>query len=843
MLVPEMERRSSTGTRSSAYPSFSKEHSREAVRSREDVTKSRSSQDGPRPDSPATATPTAAPEPAPSTASKTSAAPTRNPPSPPLTEEELEAKRASRTPSRKRTTERLKTDSRRTHRSSDSLRPSSSGTHRSTPHKSKPSPQESDGSELSDHEHRDKSKSSGSTEFSKVSYKGVREASSESQGSVRSSTVTQQTEDSQATSMPDKKPGHRPPGLTTTDAYSPSTQSSPRTPMSQDHFNPNMSQAKGTPVYDVNVGGGYSPRSTAPPPRPGGSMMPPPPPPPPIMVPEESPRVDYLLQNGGLPHPIPKTLIPVVAPQPIQSYQQYMSPRMDQGSAPNDLVKLFGPVHNRLEDYMKVLSKNGSIAVATGYRSVARRLLDRLETVFARNISSERCYCAMCGMRPYPPTSDEEEKGISWGEILEFVAGRRELPQWPPFSITTQADGLGIRDAEAPMQNIDPDVPPEWRDHYKKQNAKTKRAVEGWLAKSEDTPTNAPTEVDDETLTFAILTHIESDRRPIFVALKRGLSEVPSSGGRDTPHIARNDVLQKVSLALTRLYRLPTPPREAESCIYLLNNPQLHNTLATLAAVTAGEWDILVSGRFDGFLWSGAETQGTSSQYGSGINISRGPSRNMTGTPLSRNTTPFSAAGGVPLSRGNTPFSPLRNVMSPDGGGYSGMFPSRGTTPAPGMGNPMNPAPVQMDEETEIMMLAEIEREIFRGMEQLEDQFEKLHYQAEAVRQRLRERGAGLAMAAQARRGSFTEDPGVRGGTPMSMGWNNGIWSPDLPEGSFFDDGRSELAPDDSASNIGARRHRRDGRHSRRTPAPVAEEDEEELESNEKRSGSFRRRH
>lgn len=840
MLVPEMERRSSTGTRSSAYPTFSKDHSKESVREdltksktsvssngRDGTTKSRSSQDGTRADSP-TATNTSKPS-----------APTRTPPSPPLTEEEMEAKRAS---SKKNPTDKLKAEARRSrHRSSDSLRPSSSTstTHKSSSRRRRPSPEDTETSDASDFSHSlsdrspDKSKHSDSTLNSKKSFRSAKETSSlGDHASLKSSTVTQHTQDSQATSVPEKQPGHgqRPPGLTTTDPYSAPSQPSPQTPIGQYH-NPNISPSKGSPGYYDHTGAYVPPQPVnLPPPPPTGSMYPPPPPP--LSVPEVNPRVDYLLENGGLSQLIPRTLLPMVNPQPIQSFQSYNSPRLNQGTAPNDLVQIFAPIHSRLEDYMKVINKNGSVAVATGYRSVARKLLDRLETVFSRDISNEKCYCVMCKTRPPPQLSDEEEKGVSWGGLLEFVSGRRELPQWPPFTITSQPGGLGIANVE-PMQQMDPDVPPEWRDHYTRQNAKTKRAVEGWLSQNDDSPTSAPTEVDDETLTFAITTHLEPERRPLFIALKKGMSEVPRV---EPTHFIKNDVLSKVGLALRRLYRLPTLPRESECCIYLLNNPTLHNTIFTLAAVTEGEWDILVSGRFDGFLISGAED--LSQAYGSGVNISRLAS----GTPFSRNGTPFSANGGVPLSRGNTPFSPLRNVVSPDGG----MFPSRGATPAPSMGSMAAPAPVQVDEETEIQVLAEIEREIFRGMEALEDQFERLHHQAEAVCKRLRERGTGLQIARHARRGSLGSEPGVvRGGTPMSMGgYSNGIWTPDLQEGLFFDDGRSELAPDDSASNIGfaRRHHRREGRHSRNTPAPVAEEDEEYDAGDKKKAGSFRRR-
>ena len=118
---------------------------------------------------------------------------------------------------------------------------------------------------------------------------------------------------------------------------------------------------------------------------------------------------------------------------------------------------------------------------------------------------------------------------------------------------------------------------------------------------------------------------------------------------------------------------------------------------------------------------------------------------------------------------------------------------------------------MQHDEETEIAVLFELERAIYRDMELLEDAFEALHQSAEVVRSRLRSRAAGLAMASQARRGSMASEVEVRMPTPGGPGWDviDGM-------GEVFDDGRSELAPDDSASNISFARRRRV--KERRTP-------------------------
>ena len=230
--------------------------------------------------------------------------------------------------------------------------------------------------------------------------------------------------------------------------------------------------------------------------------------------------------------------------------------------------------------------------------------------------------------------------------------------------------------------------------------------------------------------------------------------------------------------------------------MYLLNNPALHNVVATLAAISDPEWDILTSGRFDGFLRSGADDHPITTAPAPPP--SRGASRGS--YPAPRITTP-----SIPPSRGPTPFS-------------------RGPTPSPATAG----APVALDEETEIAVLAEVEREIFLSMDHLEHAFEALHYKAEAVRQALRERGAGLAQANQRRRGIFDMDS--RTGTPASyIGEGHKAWESETDDG--IDDGMSEIAPDDSASNVSSSRHRRHKRRTeRRTPAPVEEEDEEEEE-------------
>lgn len=589
--------------------------------------------------------------------------------------------------------------------------------------------------------------------------------------------------DSDATSIAPNQPKSRPTTVPIRDSRSSSVtdpDSSPRTPtFSESNFPHSRKKNSALAMrkeYSI--------------PGPFDSSPAPPPPPPPPAVPFQMPRVDYLMQNGGLNHAVPKTLLAVG--QPVHASQ----------SLPASVLveRFFAPFHGLLDDYTKVISRNGSLAVATGYRSIARRLLDRLEAVFARDISSETCTCIICQSSPLTDMNIDDDHGINWGEVLEYVSGRQELPSWPPFVHDSEQGGLGISSIgnQSPMQNLDIDVPEEFREHYVQQSKETKQSVDRWLASQPDGPINAPHDVDDETLTFAMLTRLDPDQRPFFVSLVGVAppSRVPSRVG--TPLMKpRSSLLEQTGLAIQRLYRLDTTPRDPESAIYLLRNPSLHNVLATLAAISDPEWEILTSGRFDGFLRSGAEDH-TNTLAPSSRAPSRGP------TPSAR----------------MTPFGSLRDPAS-----FSqSTLQTPASTPAPASVG----APVALDEETEIAVLAEVEREIYLGMEALEDAFEALHGKAEIVRRTLRERGAGLSMAWQSRRGSGCLD--ARLGTPAE-GYNGGgfhAWESGTDDG--LEDTWSELAPDDSASSVSRSRDRRPRRRTeRRTPAPVEEEDEDGL--------------
>jgi hypothetical protein len=426
----------------------------------------------------------------------------------------------------------------------------------------------------------------------------------------------------------------------------------------------------------------------------------------------------------------------------------------------------------------------------------------------------------------------EEHRGLGWGEVLERVGGRVEMPSWPPFDLSTVIASAIESTAELPPRpaspvKLDPDIAEEFRDHYLRQCRKVKSSVDKWMNSCAEPSAPPSSELDDETLAFAILTSLEEEERPYFTALMTGAKEVQPVSRAPTPmRKTRTDFLVKIGLQLQRLYRLLQAPRDAETAVYLVKNPFHHDLLLTMTDINPQEWEILISGRFDGFLWSGADADDA-----------------ITPTmenPLSRGATPANGFFSPPPSRG--PVTPGMGMRQTPGFGpsrsttpYSGVY-SRGTTPASFVSlsssaiPSQNRQPVSHDEEVEMAVLAQVEREIYQGMEALEDAFEKLHERAEVVRNALRQRNNGLLMSQQYRRaGRIDVLPQHSGG---SMGYERPAWATGDEDGvtseSDWGGDDVDLAPEDSASNISSSRHRRPKRRNeRRTPAPIEEDDEE----------------
>ncbi|TGJ81586.1 hypothetical protein E0Z10_g7182 [Xylaria hypoxylon] len=795
-LVPELTRTSIAGSRVSLpYPSFSKAHSKEAVHSRDDLGTSNHQGD------PLTPDPTdlgsenrrRSESTEPSKERRKSSRKDDRPPSPPETDLASEKKR--RSPKER-------------YEGSERPRSGISGVSRSSSR------------------HEEKSKlSSRSKASSQTTYKSstLRPPPSEQimdETASGLSDVKTAGAQSSTTSVAPKRSvstkSSRMPSLEADDSPDSVQDSSPKTPTATAQFPPSqvLPHENRTPSSNFN----YVKERPAPVATPASDFGPPPPPPPPPLDIQEVPRVDYLLQHGGLHFPISKHFLSVL-------------PRQN-GNRPSDppltgCETLFAPFFNLLNQYQTVLQKQGSIAVATGHKSVARRLLDRLEDVFSRDLPVEGCTCVMCEQAP------EEHQGLGWGEVLERVGGRVEMPSWPPFDLSSVVATAIESTADLPPRpdspvKLDPDIAEEFREHYLRQTKKVRSSVDKWMNNCAEAPAPPPSEVDDETLAFAILTSLDQEERPYFNALISGAKEIQPTLRAPTPmRKTRSDFLVKTGLQLQRLYRLSQTPRDAETAAYLVQNPFHHDLLATMIDINPQEWEILISGRFDGFLWSGADADDA-----------------ITPTlenPLSRGATPASSFFPPPPTR-PPPLAPGMGTRQTPGFGpsrsttpYSGVY-SRGATPASfvslssSVAHSQNRQPVSYDEEVEMAVLAEVEQEIYQGMEALEDAFEKLHDHAEVVRIALRQRNNGLLMSQQHRRASRIDVlPQHSGGStgyerpPWATGDEDGITSESDWGGDDFD-----IAPEDSASNISSSRHRRPKRrHERRTPAPIEEDDEE----------------
>ncbi|KAF8535996.1 hypothetical protein BDD12DRAFT_852943 [Trichophaea hybrida] len=255
----------------------------------------------------------------------------------------------------------------------------------------------------------------------------------------------------------------------------------------------------------------------------------------------------------------------------------------------------FGNLNFLLDSYLAILSSGGSIAVGTGYHSVARRLLERMETLFARNLGVE---------------------GVGWAEVLEYLRGSRPKP----FLCVLPVRGILARkeEAETPVGGQDSqDQACRTRElaesvvaGVKVKPAMTK--VEQWLEEVEqvlkatgpdDCCSPSASKAEDQCLTKQ--DEDEEDRMVCEIIegiLKNNTEENQIKNFRR--FLEDKALVTKMKLALTRLYHdhppeSITPPIVA---LYMLLHPELHPVLRALANVTEPELELINSGRFDAFL-------------------------------------------------------------------------------------------------------------------------------------------------------------------------------------------------------------------------------------------------
>ena len=514
--------------------------------------------------------------------------------------------------------------------------------------------------------------------------------------------------------------------------------------------------------------------------------------------------VDYLLANGGLPRPISITFSPQRDPHEIDyvlakggeipevSYAPINTGHDEAGGQGRELLTVFSPLHDSLDAYTQILANGGSVAVGTGYRSVARRLLERVEALFARDI------------------------GLPWGETLEWLRGKRRRERLPVLPVLPVRGFLkkgtsGVDEGETPTvlgNNQCGDEPPRYQPppppaapllqppadgqgvHQmlaEGEKIRTKTKVEEWLDETETVlsttinangggpvPNSVPTvpngKANDLAGNFYVTlanqfnvpqqnsgalaipqdaastaSQEEEEEKLVSGIVMELLNEDREQKERYAHYLNDNALLERTMLALRRLY--PSFPvhtiTRSIAALYLLLHPDLHPVLEAISRITKGELDLLNSGRFDGFL------------------------------------------------------------------------DEKDVIPA--------------DEEKELEALEVLDGNIFRTMEKLEDEIEALHVRAEEVRRKLRVRkeaiarkmvlagkdkdtGGGVAVS-----GSMDQFGGAltRQNTAATKALVKHVQLPPPPPKSDYFEGLDKestlnpIMPDDSASNYGSRHRRR----------------------------------
>ena len=284
--------------------------------------------------------------------------------------------------------------------------------------------------------------------------------------------------------------------------------------------------------------------------------------------------IDYLKPNGSLPAPV----------------SPYFHPSQDPSSldpppgGETEVDGIFGNLNYMLESYLSILSSGGSVAVGTGYRSVARRLLERVEGMFARDLGVP---------------------GIGWAEVLEYIRGERTKP---PLCIIPVRGLLSRKEEE--KSELSHDEPVDHKDLAESVVAGIKqKPAMGKVAEWLEQVGNVLKEEDSsaEARQLAISQEQEEEEDRIVCEIIEGIlikNTEEEQLDQFRHYLENSSLIASTSLALSRLYpentlASITPPIAA---LYLLLHPDLHALLAATANVTSAELDLLNSGRFDAFL-------------------------------------------------------------------------------------------------------------------------------------------------------------------------------------------------------------------------------------------------
>ena len=289
--------------------------------------------------------------------------------------------------------------------------------------------------------------------------------------------------------------------------------------------------------------------------------------------------IDYLIPYGALDGPVSDNFHPYQDPHSIAN-----SPRTEL-----PVADVFGNLNYLLDSYIAILSNGGSMAVGTGYRSVARKLLQQVGGVFNREVGIE---------------------GIDWSDILEYIRGDDQKPCLCVLPvkglIQRNIDTATILSgAEPTSSEVGPQQTKELAESVVagvREKSGTGK-VQEWLEEVEKVLRQQPP--PSPTATSTVPEEVEHEYEDeVVTQIIEGILPTPAQIEVFRSYLADHAYLASTKAALVRLY--PQHPAVSITkpivALYLLLHVELHPMLAAIGGLSDAEMELINSGRFDGFL-------------------------------------------------------------------------------------------------------------------------------------------------------------------------------------------------------------------------------------------------
>jgi hypothetical protein len=288
--------------------------------------------------------------------------------------------------------------------------------------------------------------------------------------------------------------------------------------------------------------------------------------------------IDYLILNGSLDAPVSENFHPYQEPNSLTP-----SPRSDL-----PVAEVFANLNHLLDAYLRILSNGGSMAVGTGYQSVARKLLQQVGGVFARDVGVD---------------------GVDWSDILGYIRGETQKPCLCVLPVKgllhNNIDTATVLSGAEPNQDLALQPTKELAESVvagvKEKTATGK--VEEWLEEVEKVlrrqqPPPSPTL---STMSEEIEYEYEDE---VVTQIIEGILPTPVQIDVFRSYLADRPYLAATKSALMRMYPQHTPVSITKPIValYLLLHPELHPVLKAIGGLSDAEMELISSGRFDGFL-------------------------------------------------------------------------------------------------------------------------------------------------------------------------------------------------------------------------------------------------